>query len=56
MGRFAQLPVPKVGLKSGDRGHHRVNHRSGSFRGSVRTQVCSAIWNVDLQLLRRLGN
>lgn len=47
IGKVAQLPLPK----SGDRGHHGVNNSSGSFKASVRTQVCSDLWNVDLQLL-----
>lgn len=39
------------GLKSGDRGHNGANDRPGSFKAGVRTQVCSFLWNVDLQLL-----
>lgn len=54
-GRLAHLPLPTVGLKSDERGYHRVNYRLGSFGHSVRTQVCSAIWNVD-QLFIRPGN
>lgn len=51
IGKLAKLALPKVGLKNGDRGHHGINDRPGGFKASVRTQVCSGLWNVDLQLL-----
>lgn len=47
IGKLAQLPLPK----SGARGHHTVNNSPGSFKARVRTQVCSDLWNVDLQFL-----
>ena len=55
-GRLAHLPLPKVRLKSDEMGYHSVKYRLGSFGHSVRTQVCSAIWNVDHQLFIRPGN
>ena len=55
-GRLAHLPLPKVRLKSDERGYHSVKYRLGSFGHSLRTQVCSAIWNVDHQLFIRPGN
>lgn len=52
IGRLAQLPLPKVGLRSGG-SHHGVNNSPGSFKASVRTQVCSDLWNQhsNLQIL-----
>lgn len=40
----------------GDWGHDGVNDRPGSFKASIRTQICASLWNVDLQLFIKLGN